>query len=311
MKTENDGKEKKKETINQTRRRPVFQLPPNLQPTSLRGDGNDERKREKQLENNQETTEAIEQTISTTKDSFMELISGKQEKEENIAEHDSAISDSNRSSKPHFTLRPIEVLPTTTEVSKPTFVLDFVERDTTERSESTTAKSPLKDDFFTTEQNIETTTTTRPTTTNSPKSPAAVITTSRSRALAENRFTPVTQTTTQRPPRPQQITEETAILNPVIYEYIYDYDYVDKGALAGSLGDLASLLKKAIVKSDGTIECLDTGYFPHPESCKMFISCSKTVRGFLKGWIYTCPQNLVFDPVGGMCNWTEEVDCIV
>ena len=60
---------------------------------------------------------------------------------------------------------------------------------------------------------------------------------------------------------------------------------------------------------DGSVTCFDTGYFPHPESCKRFISCSKGVRGLLRGWVYTCPQQLVFDPVGGMCNWAEAVDC--
>lgn len=96
---------------------------------------------------------------------------------------------------------------------------------------------------------------------------------------------------------------------PIEYEYVYD-DYRDNGALGGSLGDLAFLTNKAEIRADGSIECTDTGYFPHPESCKKFISCSKTVRGYLRGWVYTCPQELVFDPVGGMCNWTETVDCL-
>lgn len=81
------------------------------------------------------------------------------------------------------------------------------------------------------------------------------------------------------------------------------------GALTGTLGDLASLTDKAVLMSDGSVQCYDTGYFAHPDSCKKFISCSKTVRGLVRGWVYTCPQNLVFDPVGGMCNWAEAVDC--
>lgn len=90
----------------------------------------------------------------------------------------------------------------------------------------------------------------------------------------------------------------------------YDYYYDDlDGALTGTLGDLASLTDKAVLMPDGSVQCYDTGYFAHPDSCKKFISCSKTVRGLVRGWVYTCPQNLVFDPVGGMCNWAEAVDC--
>lgn len=110
-----------------------------------------------------------------------------------------------------------------------------------------------------------------------------------------------------------QVTKpaKTSLLSPNEYEYVYDdYDYLGNGALGGSLGDLASLTNKAVIRADGSIVCSDTGYFPHPESCKKFISCSKTVRGHLRGWVYTCPQELVFDPVGGMCNWTETVDCL-
>jgi len=83
----------------------------------------------------------------------------------------------------------------------------------------------------------------------------------------------------------------------------------DTGALGGALGELADLHQKAQLLSDGSVKCRETGYFPHPESCKKFISCSKTVRGAVRGWVYTCPQQLVFDPVGGMCNWAEAVDC--
>lgn len=105
-------------------------------------------------------------------------------------------------------------------------------------------------------------------------------------------------------------TTKSPSLSPNEYEYVYDDYDLGNGALGGSLGDLASLSNKAVIRADGSIECSDTGYFPHPESCKKFISCSKTVRGYLRGWVYTCPQELVFDPVGGMCNWTETVDCL-
>lgn len=88
----------------------------------------------------------------------------------------------------------------------------------------------------------------------------------------------------------------------------YYYDDLD-GALTGTLGQLATLTEKAVLMADGSVQCYDTGYFAHPDSCKKFISCSKTVRGLVRGWVYTCPQQLVFDPVGGMCNWAETVDC--
>lgn len=96
-----------------------------------------------------------------------------------------------------------------------------------------------------------------------------------------------------------------------IADYLYDtfYDDDDTGALGGTLGELADLTEKALLLPGGKVQCYDTGYFAHPDSCKKFISCSKTVRGAVRGWVYTCPQQLVFDPVGGMCNWAETVDC--
>lgn len=96
-----------------------------------------------------------------------------------------------------------------------------------------------------------------------------------------------------------------------IADYVYDYFYDDDstGALGGTLGELAELTEKALLLPGGNVKCYDTGYFAHPDSCKKFISCSKTVRGAVRGWVYTCPQQLVFDPVGGMCNWAEAVDC--
>lgn len=80
--------------------------------------------------------------------------------------------------------------------------------------------------------------------------------------------------------------------------------------MGGTLGQLAVVQDKAILQPDGSVICYDTGYFGHPDSCKKFISCSKTVRGVVRGWVYTCPDRLVFDPVGGMCNWAEAVDCV-
>ncbi|KAG7171164.1 Chitinase-3-like protein 1-like, partial [Homarus americanus] len=124
----------------------------------------------------------------------------------------------------------------------------------------------------------------------------------------------------RRSPRPPRPTPDGAPLSPQLSlkpaasaildrQDNYDYYYEDlDGALTGTLGQLATLTEKAKLMADGSVQCHDTGYFAHPDSCKKFISCSKTVRGLVRGWVYTCPQQLVFDPVGGMCNWAESVD---
>lgn len=66
---------------------------------------------------------------------------------------------------------------------------------------------------------------------------------------------------------------------------------------------------KVILHSNGVVECLDQGNFPHPASCKKFISCAKMENGKVLGWEYTCPKNLSFDPIGGICNWSAELGC--
>lgn len=66
---------------------------------------------------------------------------------------------------------------------------------------------------------------------------------------------------------------------------------------------------KVRIHSDGYIECLDMGNFPHPFSCKKFISCAKMEYDTLLGWEYTCPKGLSFDPIGGICNWAAGLGC--
>ncbi len=66
---------------------------------------------------------------------------------------------------------------------------------------------------------------------------------------------------------------------------------------------------KVRIHSDGYIECLDMGNFPHPYSCKKFISCAKMEYDSLLGWEYTCPKGLSFDPIGGICNWSAGLGC--
>jgi len=66
---------------------------------------------------------------------------------------------------------------------------------------------------------------------------------------------------------------------------------------------------KVRIHSDGYIECLDMGNFPHPFSCRKFISCAKMEYDTLLGWEYTCPKGLSFDPIGGICNWAAGLGC--
>ncbi|XP_066904768.1 uncharacterized protein Cht6 [Halyomorpha halys] len=66
---------------------------------------------------------------------------------------------------------------------------------------------------------------------------------------------------------------------------------------------------KVRIHNDGYIECLDIGNFPHPFSCRKFISCAKMENSNLLGWEYTCPKGLSFDPIGGICNWNAGLGC--
>lgn len=69
------------------------------------------------------------------------------------------------------------------------------------------------------------------------------------------------------------------------------------------IGKLSSQVK-VIIHSDGKIECLDGGgSFPHPFSCKQFIQCAHTNSRKLVGYVFNCPKNLSYDPVGRICNW--------
>ncbi|XP_014480557.1 PREDICTED: mucin-19-like [Dinoponera quadriceps] len=88
---------------------------------------------------------------------------------------------------------------------------------------------------------------------------------------------------------------------------VVDYDYYEDEVpiVAGK-----SLLNgKLFLTSKGTIRCLDQGNFPHPYSCKKFITCARMVNGQVIGTEYTCPAKLSFDPVGGICNWSAGLGC--
>lgn len=54
------------------------------------------------------------------------------------------------------------------------------------------------------------------------------------------------------------------------------------------------------------VECLEYGNYPHPLSCKMYISCAK-VRGFLEGFIFSCGEGMSFDPHSGVCDWNNKI----
>ena len=64
------------------------------------------------------------------------------------------------------------------------------------------------------------------------------------------------------------------------------------------------------INSDGVPHCTDVGVFPHPDSCKKFVTCSRrALNEGIVGWVYECPSYLAFDPVGGRCNWATDFAC--
>ncbi|XP_068899258.1 uncharacterized protein [Tenebrio molitor] len=91
------------------------------------------------------------------------------------------------------------------------------------------------------------------------------------------------------------------------YRPLSEYDYYDDEQMS-VLGTIPEH-SKVLLHSNGVIECLDQGNFPHPVSCKKFISCAKMENGNVLGWEYTCPKNLSFDPIGGICNWSAGLGC--
>ncbi|XP_029171888.1 mucin-5AC-like [Nylanderia fulva] len=115
---------------------------------------------------------------------------------------------------------------------------------------------------------------------------------SRNRQRPKTKNAPIVNSTT-RPRRP-----------PVL-----DYDYYeDETPIVIGKPVLNS---KLFLTSKGTIRCLDQGNFPHPYSCKKFITCARMVNGQVIGTEYTCPDRLTFDPIGGICNWSAGLGCKV
>jgi len=94
------------------------------------------------------------------------------------------------------------------------------------------------------------------------------------------------------------------------YEYEYYYEYLDDDD-SGHVEDydLVPLANKVRIMSDGLPQCYDVGVFPHPFSCKKFVNCYRNPGTGIVGSIYQCPSYLAFDPVGGRCNWVNEIVC--
>jgi len=99
-----------------------------------------------------------------------------------------------------------------------------------------------------------------------------------------------------------------------LYEYVYEYedDFDSTPKLVDSIDeyDLNPLTSKVELLDNGKPVCHDVGVFPHPGSCRKFITCSRRAVGSgVVGWVYECPSYLAFDPVGGRCNWANEFVC--
>lgn len=88
---------------------------------------------------------------------------------------------------------------------------------------------------------------------------------------------------------------------------VIDYDYYEDEE--ESVVGKSTFNGKLFLTSKGTFRCLDQGNFPHPDSCKKFITCARMVNGQVIGAEYTCPDKLSFDPVGGICNWSAGLGC--
>ncbi|XP_028035977.1 cell wall protein DAN4-like [Bombyx mandarina] len=123
---------------------------------------------------------------------------------------------------------------------------------------------------------------------------------------------PTTSTTVKpsTPVRPRTTTElyEKISRAPVrTYRPIVNYDYYDDSD--EKVANRYAEGTKVILHEKGTIECLDVGNFPHPTSCKKFISCARMEGETIVAWEYICPKGLSFDPVGGICNWSAGLGC--
>ncbi|XP_030029111.1 mucin-2 isoform X2 [Manduca sexta] len=118
---------------------------------------------------------------------------------------------------------------------------------------------------------------------------------------------PTTTTTTTEAPKTTKPIKKVTRPPVKTYKPIVNYDYYDDSE--EKLVEKYVAGTKVVLHDEDTIECLDVGNFPHPTSCKKFISCARMESGSLIGWEYICPKGLSFDPVGGICNWSAGLGC--
>merc|ERR1711892_1035845 len=110
--------------------------------------------------------------------------------------------------------------------------------------------------------------------------------------------------------RPEAPASPLGPVSNTEFEYEYYYDYLDDDHDKPNTDyDLVPLANKVRILSDGLPHCLDVGVFPHPFSCKKFVNCFRNPGTGIVGSIYQCPSYLAFDPVGGRCNWVNEIVC--
>jgi len=120
----------------------------------------------------------------------------------------------------------------------------------------------------------------------------------------------VTSSPARTPPAPTRTVAQVQSGEEDAFEYEYYYDYLDEdNSRLNPDYDLVPLANKVRILSDGLPHCLDVGVFPHPFSCKKFINCFRNPGTGIQGSIYQCPSYLAFDPVGGRCNWVNEIVC--
>lgn len=123
---------------------------------------------------------------------------------------------------------------------------------------------------------------------------------------ASLRFTPALSDR-QKPRTKDKTHRNSTTTRPRQRPPVVDYDYYEdeEEPVIGK----STFNGKLFLTSKGTFRCLDQGNFPHPYSCKKFITCARMVNGLVIGAEYTCPDRLSFDPVGGICNWSAGLGC--
>nr|XP_050857848.1 mucin-5AC-like isoform X4 [Vespula vulgaris] len=171
----------------------------------------------------------------------------------------------------------------------------------TSQSSSSTGRLPLRD---TLRRRISTTVAPR---TDSPRTSSMSLRFSTVPKTRQKVTTTTMTTTTRTTTRTRKDGTSRSSTNRPRRPPVIDYDYYEDEDTP--IVEKAMYNGKLFLTSNGTIRCLDQGNFPHPSSCKKFITCAKMVNGLIMGAEYTCPDKLSFDPVGGICNWSAGLGC--